>query len=379
MSINVISADLVGAGNQYTATSGETVILAEDTMIVSTGGSGIYADGTVNNMNVVVAGSVYTYGNAINLRSDGITGDHSITVLDTGSIVAEFFTGLLIEGENAIATNYGQITTSRSAGMYLNSSTNGSLINFGTVTATSPDSFSTAMTVTFDVDVAHLENHGTLVGNSVIEGTVDIQSSGSVYFLNTGTVTSLSAAYMSSSSANDTVVNTGLIQGDVNLGTGVDLFAGPGGTVNGRLLAGGGNDDIRISGSDDWVHGGAGTDVLYTDGDAMALYQIETVRLLGTEGVAVGGDATATTYYGSLGNDVVAAGDGADIIHGRGGNDELHGDLGDDTIRGGAGDDEIHGGEGLDRLIGDADADVYVFASTSEMSAGAVGDRIELH
>ena len=380
MSLTILDTDISGGGAAYTATATEeTIVLTEGTTLISTGSSGIYNDGSFENTNVVVAGSVFTSGNAVNLRASAPSaGNHSVTVLESGVIVAETFTGILIEGANSIATNYGQITTSRSIGMFLSDSDFGSLINYGTVTPSHPGLYSSTMGVDSNVTAAHIENHGILTSNGTVEGALNIEASGTVTFLNTGTVTTTGQAYASVNQAVDTVINTGLIRGEVNLGGGGDIFAGLGGTIDGRILAGGGNDDIRISGSSDWVHGGAGADVLYTDGDATTLYQIETVRLLGTDGVHVGGDITATTYYGSLGDDVVEAGAGNDVIYGRGGNDELHGGLGDDTIRGGMGDDEIRGGEGLDRLIGDAGADTYVFANIAEMSAGTAGDRIEL-
>ncbi|MBT6293000.1 MAG: tandem-95 repeat protein, partial [Rhodospirillaceae bacterium] len=63
-------------------------------------------------------------------------------------------------------------------------------------------------------------------------------------------------------------------------------------------------------------------------------------------------NAGDTGYAGTVGDDVIIAGDGDDIITGNAGDDTIDGGLGDDTIDGGEGDDLLFGGDGADVIDG---------------------------
>ena len=65
---------------------------------------------------------------------------------------------------------------------------------------------------------------------------------------------------------NDTLHNSGHIAGDVDLGTGADLFKGWDGTVEGTIHGGAGNDSIGGGVSDDLIFGDNGNDVLKGNG-----------------------------------------------------------------------------------------------------------------
>ena len=80
-------------------------------------------------------------------------------------------------------------------------------------------------------------------------------------------------------------------------------------------------------GGDDWLIGGAGSDVMYGgDGDDVVL--------------------------GRAGNDFLKGGDGIDLVTGGYGNDILRGEGGDDWVFGSTGDDVLYGGDGKDLMVG---------------------------
>ncbi len=396
MPITILDTDISGGGTAYTATATEeTIFLTEGTTLVSTGSSGIHSDGTFQNTNVVVAGSIFTTGNAVNLRAGSPDeGGHSVTVLESGVIIAETFTGLLVEGANSIATNYGQITTTRSAGMYLSDSDFGTLINYGTVTATNAGIYSTTMSASNTATAARIENHGTLNSNGTVEGAVDIESSGTIAFLNTGTITAANAAYDSTNGAIDTVINSGLIQGHINLGSGTDSYRGFSGTVLGTIDGGAGDDTFFSDQADITIEGGTGTDTLFTRADVSNVTGVENIRMLGSDNLSVTGGDDPNTITGNGGDNLIEgmggndtirgqAGDDAiygfandDVLNGGLGNDLLEGGTGNDTILGAQGADTIKGGTGQDLLSGQQGADTYVFDTDAEIGAGAAGDRI---
>ncbi|MDT8344543.1 MAG: choice-of-anchor I family protein [Thermohalobaculum sp.] len=98
-----------------------------------------------------------------------------------------------------------------------------------------------------------------------------------------------------------------------------------------------------------------------------ALYAIE----LGRE---IEGTRRADTIAGSIGDDLIAGGNGADRIDGRGGDDEIRGGNGADDIFGGAGDDAIFGGNGRDRLSGGLGDDTLRGGNGADLIHGGAGD-----
>ncbi|HYJ31250.1 MAG TPA: M10 family metallopeptidase C-terminal domain-containing protein [Allosphingosinicella sp.] len=97
----------------------------------------------------------------------------------------------------------------------------------------------------------------------------------------------------------DSLINRGLVRGDVRMGEGDDLVDTVGGILDGIADLGGGDD----------------------------------------------------RFFGGAADEEVLGGRGADWLDGGGGNDLLLGGLGDDTVAGGAGNDGIYGEYGDDRII----------------------------
>jgi alkaline phosphatase len=126
---------------------------------------------------------------------------------------------------------------------------------------------------------------------------------------------------------------------DLPEGTVIDLdgveFAiiiGPGtyggGAGSNVIIADGSSQHIVLGADDDTIYGGAGDDIV------------------GSEG----GD---DRIYGEAGNDAVFGGDGNDALYGGSGEDYVHGDAGNDTLYGGTGDDLLTGNAGNDTIYGD--------------------------
>ncbi|WP_051539714.1 calcium-binding protein [Sulfitobacter sp. 20_GPM-1509m] len=356
MAFRLFTSDLIGSGVQITGASDDLILVTEGVIISSSNTNAISSDGSADNVNVVIEGAVYAAGNGVYLRSDGLTGRHSVTIQDTGSIVSYDFTGVAVAGTDSIAVNYGQITTHRSNGMYLEAADFGTLINYGTINANDTDSFSNGMSTSFSVVDVHLENHGSISANSTSTGAIYVRASGAAYMLNTGMISGRFAAYESTSSAEDTIDNSGLFQGDVLLGNGDDTYtAFDGGIVLGVIDGGSGNDTLTGGDNADFMDGGDDNDRLFGRGGD------DDLR----------GGLGSDFMSGGMGDDQVIGDDGADKMFGGDGDDTLNGGRDQDTIRGGDGNDEINGGRLADVLRGGAGADTFVYTVKQDSSTGA--------
>ncbi|XOV51454.1 autotransporter outer membrane beta-barrel domain-containing protein [Pantoea sp. App145] len=92
---------------------------------------------------------------------------------------------------------------------------------------------------------ANILNTGVLSSSSLASPVVDVQS-GNTVFENLGTITAASpaAVAIAGSGANDQVLLTeGAVVGDIRPGSGADLFRWSGGSLNGSLTMGDGNDN----------------------------------------------------------------------------------------------------------------------------------------
>ncbi len=114
-----------------------------------------------------------------------------------------------------------------------------------------------------------------------------------------------------------------------------------GGSVNDKIFAAGGNDEVFGGDGDDEIHGEGGDDILY------------------------GGD----------GNDTLHGQDGNDIVYGGVGDDEIDGGRGDDTLYGGEGNDQLWGAQG-DNIIFGGDGDDIISTTGSTTVTGGLGNDL---
>ena len=147
------------------------------------------------------------------------------------------------------------------------------------------------------------------------------ETAGNLDLINTGTLTGEIAVHIDTTPTQGTIANSGSI-----VGSGAALYlAGAADTViNSGLIHG----DVKLLGNNYLFDGRNGTQ------DAVC-----------------GGDGN-NTIHGGTSDDPVYGGNFLDLIFGRAGDDSLTGGAGADTITGGDGDDEIYGGAGSDLLTG---------------------------
>lgn len=361
----IVSTTVTGAAVlvDLGATSGEYAVITGTGAVITTGffspvrGSG-------NGQTVSVHGYAAARSQAV-VRLDGdfatvmvgATGViETLEIMGGGSGTAVIY----LPGSDASLSNAGLIrgdwVIGGAAALQVN--------NTGTIEAFSFEAISTSST-------ANIFNSGTI---STLSGSAAIKANG-LTLLNTGLVTGDILGGL----AVDTVTNAGRIAGDVDLGLGNDVYDGrmgrlvPGFEVRGGVgldtLRGGSSEDRLLGGDDnDYLSGAAGDDVLF--GDA------------GDDTLA--GNSDDDTLNGGTGNDVLNGNVGQDSLNGGSGNDRLTGLYGDDTLSGSTGNDTLSGGTDEDRLIGGTGADlmtgglgadVFVYTAKSE-SAVATPDRI---
>jgi RTX calcium-binding nonapeptide repeat (4 copies) len=183
------------------------------------------------------------------------------------------------------------------------------------------------------------------------EGTISATLGTAVRFIgsfddtivNSGKIESVAGIAIDTGDGADSVNNSGAIVGDVYLGGGADLYRAVGGSVDGIIYAGAGDDRLFV-------------------GDVAAIVD--------------GGDG-ADSVLGGAGFDRLSGGNGDDALYGGEGRDALIGGRGADILFGGEGKDRLFGGAGQDLLHGGGGDDVFAFARTLESSGvAAEADRI---
>ncbi|MGO4705346.1 cadherin domain-containing protein [Microvirga sp. 2MCAF38] len=155
------------------------------------------------------------------------------------------------------------------------------------------------------------------------------------------------------SQGGDTVVNRGIIKGDVSLGDGDDIFDNRDGILinstismgsgTNTLWSGSGDDAILVGMSDDFIDAGAGIDTI------QLLSGNTSFRLkLGVTNVQDTGIGFKTILNVE---NVTAAGSGNHFLTGNAGDNSIGTSSGNDTLDGGLGNDTLGGGGGSDTAL----------------------------
>jgi Ca2+-binding RTX toxin-like protein len=215
-------------------------------------------------VSVISEGTVLSDGHGIQLGNSA----NNNSILNSGDLYAGL-NGIWVFGASAqsvVISNSGEIWGDAN-GIHMQNAVSAApvIINTGVITGRASSIVAT------DGDRLNVTNYGTL--NGKVDGT--------------------------SLNQTDVVVNNGRIIGDVNLGSGIDIYRGTG-TVTGVV-------------------------------------------------------------HGEGGNDALAGGNGVDRLDGGTENDTLTGNGGGDILVGGAGSDTLFGGLGVDVLTGGANNDFFVF------------------
>lgn len=426
--------NLIGTGNQFNIGVGSTnlfivggVIVAStdniaifstatdtsvhlDGTVISGDGAAIRLNGGTSLLSVgetgIVRSSERNYTNTTVYLSAG-----NNTLTNHGQIYGEYTTGILFEGGDNTGTNFGTIAGTSGVFLGLFGGTNDRFVNAGDIVATDNsgvistrynngiyaegDNTTIINQATGTITANSIDGAGIAVGHGAYGGNgsqvwnhgtvtsllywgVDFSSLDALHsavLKNFGTISGGAGSFRGNTTG-DHVRNGGQMLGDVELGDGADRYDGRGGSVDGLINAGDGDDWVTGGALGDTIEGGAGRDVLGgRDGDD----QISG----GTEGDTINGGGGDDTLTGDNGADLIRGGAGADDIDGGSKNDTVYGGAGDDTVRGGknndqlfgqkgddelfgeTGNDTLNGGAGNDTLTGGDDSDTFVFGRSA--------------
>jgi Ca2+-binding RTX toxin-like protein len=350
-----------GTNTGAAVTGGASSVVANAGQIISNSGVGVdleSAFGTLGNTGLVSGG---TFG----ARLAGV----GAVVSNSGDIVAAASAPISTIGSSV---NFG-ISFESAAGAHLN--------NTGLIEASGNGDSAAVRVVT--VSGAAISHTITIMNDGTIRSTngygILAETAGAVILNNTGLISG-NASFRPAivlSAFDDTVANRGTIVGNVELGTGDDLFDTIGGTVLGQVLGGEGNDTYRVSSETLVIVETAvfGTDTIEStvSYDLAATPHVEVLRLLDSarEGA---GNAQPNLLLGNVLANRLSGLTGDDTLFGQAGNDTLDGGAGDDTLYGGEGDDELRGRGQADTLQGDDGDDRLLGGAQNDSLSGGDGD-----
>ena len=365
MAVRYISNSSTGADADA---NGDLWLLREGITLTNSGDTFDFS--TFTSVELMVAGLLVSETDAID--SDAGSASNTVHVATTG-VVFGSSDGIEMSGDSHTVINHGEVTGLNDRGIQV-------IGDFGEITNTgqiygqsdgislegSEGSIGNSGTITSEFDGINVSGNGNEVVNT---GTILGYRYGIEFntladqfnlLINAGIVTSGTpdGTAVRGDFGNETVINTGQINGNIYLFDGADVFDGRGGTVTGT------------------VFGGLGDDLYIIDDAGIALSELEAqgndeVRALVDH--TLGANFEVLTLLG----DAALAGRGntlANTITGNGGGNDLRGYEGNDTIDGTAGDDTIYGGEGNDNLTGGFDNDLLLGGTGNDDLAGGNGD-----
>ena len=221
-----------------------------------------------------------------------------------------------------------------------------------------------------------IQNAGRIEAGS---GTAISSTTGALDLTNSGIIhgsTAITCGHVS-----DVILNHGQIQGNVFLGSGVNVFDTIGGTFTGTVI-GDGSDTYRLD-TNIQIADTLGVDRIEASFDiTLASYSgIENLLLL-TGATAGTGNNLGNQIEGNERDNVLSGIAGIDVLYGNGGNDmldggldtdTLNGGLGDDRLLGRAGNDSVNGDDGEDRIQGGIGGTSSAAATVTIRSSGALG------
>jgi Ca2+-binding RTX toxin-like protein len=326
---------LINIGNRtstYTVVDPDaTIDLAKGDAINVENNNGIFQSTDVNGDAIDVEGEIHvTNGSGLRINGMGNTITAGFDSIITGNIGLWLDNGTsnTSPGGNTVVTK-GQIAATADA--IRNESINTSILNLGTLLAdTAVVGLTFGLTLTNN-ELGTIDGDGRAIDLSGVSSTIQ-QSK----IVNDGTISGDIAIF--GGDEQEKITNHGTINGDVLLFGGNDLFDNRGGTINGLIDGGAGNDTYIVDKADTSMRedaaGGTGDTVESTVSFTLGV-NFENLILLGSAKSDATGNAEANNIHGNQSNN---------ILEGRGG------------------DDLLSGGEGNDFLLGGAGSDTFVFA-----------------
>lgn len=243
-SITGATSDGIRAGNgaQITNEATGTISGGDDGVQIADDNATITNHGTISALAVQADGS----------SSEGITGGDNITLINTGTLEANddaFQTGL-----NANVTNTGTIRSVANDGLDIDT---GAVVNSGTIIA---EGVEDGIDYDAGVDTASISTIDNQLGgliSGVVGVNVDPDNNARQFITNAGTITGTGgvAAFLEEGDDAFTLLETGVVNGTVDLGADNDLL-----TLSGAQMA--------LVGGGDLFDGGDDVDTIAFDGVA---------------------------------------------------------------------------------------------------------------
>jgi Ca2+-binding RTX toxin-like protein len=292
---------------------------------------------------ITVAGTIQGWDDGINMIGTSLA--QTVSIASTGRIETAN-DGSIVDADGVILDGVGSVLT-----------------NAGTIVAQG----SGASLFVRDAGTTTVSNSGSISG--IVAGVWNKFGAGTLNFTNTGTVESVNYAFKGGLGS-DNVVNKGSLKGTVDLGEGADLYDGRGGTVQGGISGGNGDDRFILGTGTETIDGGFGNDTLdFAQVTAAIRVNLGNAALNTLE--AKGDTYTnIETVIGSAFRDRLTGDAMNNTLLGGGERDLLVGGAGDDALEGGAMKDTVTGGDGADlfifRAYGDRGDVITDFDTTTE-------------
>ena len=327
----IIFTNTVGSGIQIVMSNFEDVVVAQGVTVGSTDSQAIA--GTGGGHHLAINGGVYGGTVGVQAGTDPtIDTLNELTVGTTGNINGLSLYGVSFLSNASFVRNYGEISGGL-AGVLIDGNGLGQ---------------------------SRIFNAGTIDSSQI---AVDrFQSDEAFKLVNTGLINGGVYAFFADGTGANTVVNRGQMIGTVYLGEANDSYDGRGGTVDGTIMGGGGDDTFIAGQSAESFDGGSGIDTLD--------FARQSGVILSLNNDVIGSGTAAGDSYLGIEN-VIGSRFGNDGITGNAAANVLNGMGGVDTLDGQAGADQLIGGDGADVLTGGKGNDVFIYAN-----AGQGGDLI---
>jgi Ca2+-binding RTX toxin-like protein len=328
---------ITSSSSTFVADQADTFyMLQEGASLFGSNDYGIDARSAIDGREIRIDGQILdaTTGVAIgNYFSEGAFAHNNVVTIGATGLIQVEDVGIGGYGNNDVITNNGTIAsdpTIESNGISIEGD-NAHITNNGLVSAHYGIQFSGTGGV--------ITNAGSVVSTlAVIMSTADGETG---KLINSGDITASSEAIWGDD-GEETVINSGQINGNIRLAAGDDQFVSRGGHVHGTVMGGLGNDTFIVDNKNILLDemSGEGFDrvkssISWTLGD-----NIEEATLTGKKNINLTGNDSGSFLYGNAGSN------------------RIKGDMGLDWITGGKGNDVLTGGDGVS--AGDI-ADFFVF------------------
>lgn len=235
MALQIITADLIGAGVQVSLNTDKEAFIAAGVVVANTDTASSnldYAIGSdVGGDTVRLMGTAVANGNTIFLGLQASDSNHKVIVGETGHVVSFSLYAISFLGHDSRVENYGLIE-------------GGGGIEFNGDAGSAPTT---------------LINEGII---RAVSGAIDGHGGEDFRIENAGVIKGGEHSFHSDSSGNAIITNTGRMIGSIQFSSANDIYDGSLGTVRGQISGGGGDDTIAGGDEKNRFQGDAGGDLL---------------------------------------------------------------------------------------------------------------------